>query len=404
MSEVKEVRLGDVLKVHHGFAFKSSEFSDDLSYPTIVTPGNFSIGGGFKDAKPKTFSGDFPPSYELAPGDLVVTMTDLSKQGDTLGMPAVIPSDRRYLHNQRIGLVEVLEPNEVSKSFLSYYLRTRVYKEYVLGTASGSTVRHTSPSRIEDFVAHLPKINTQRAIAEVLGALDDKIAANNNLARLTNDLADSVFRQALLKAEFSNETFADISRVSGGGTPSTKQPEYWNGDVLWATPTDVTALMAPYLEGTSRTITEEGLSACASELYPAGTILMTSRATIGSFALTQFPTAVNQGFIVVQPTDKNLRYWIFHEMRSRVAEFTAFANGATFLELSRGNFKNFRVRQAPYDVMVKFNETAGSLHKLGRAALVENQTLSSVRDTLLPQLMSGKIRVREAEAVVEDVL
>ncbi|NWO16720.1 MAG: restriction endonuclease subunit S [Corynebacterium sp.] len=269
---------------------------------------------------------------------------------------------------------------------------------------SGSAQPSLNRNYIASYPVSLPPISEQRAIAEALGALDDKIAANNKLARLTNDLADSVFRQALLKAEFSNETFADISRVSGGGTPSTKQPEYWNGDVLWATPTDVSALMAPYLEGTSRTITEEGLNACASELYPAGTILMTSRATIGSFALTQFPTAVNQGFIVVQPTDKNLRYWIFHEMRSRVAEFTAFANGATFLELSRGNFKNFRVRQAPYDVMVKFNETAGSLHKLGRAALVENQTLSSVRDTLLPQLMSGKIRVREAEAVVEDVL
>ena len=289
---------------------------------------------------------------------------------------------------------------EIDIRFGYYLLKHKKLHNY----SQDSAVPGLNRDRYSEITAAVPPLSEQRAIAEVLGALDDKIAANNNLARLTNDLADSVFRQALLKAEFSNETFADISRVSGGGTPSTKQPEYWNGDVLWATPTDVTALMAPYLEGTSRTITEEGLSACASELYPAGTILMTSRATIGSFALTQFPTAVNQGFIVVQPTDKNLRYWIFHEMRSRVAEFTAFANGATFLELSRGNFKNFRVRQAPYDVMVKFNETAGSLHKLGRAALVENQTLSSVRDTLLPQLMSGKIRIREAEAVVEDVL
>ena len=330
--------------------------------------------------------------------DVLINIT-----GDSIARCSIV--DERVLParvNQHVSILRTTA--ELDPLFLQKFLVTPGTKNLLMAISSGGTRQALTRSDLANLSVPVPPISEQRAIAEVLGALDDKIAANNNLARLTNDLADSVFRQALLKAEFSNETFADISRVSGGGTPSTKQPEYWNGDVLWATPTDVTALMAPYLEGTSRTITEEGLSACASELYPAGTILMTSRATIGSFALTQFPTAVNQGFIVVQPTDKNLRYWIFHEMRSRVAEFTAFANGATFLELSRGNFKNFRVRQAPYDVMVKFNETAGSLHKLGRAALVENQTLSSVRDTLLPQLMSGKIRVRDAEAIVEDVL
>lgn len=238
----------------------------------------------------------------------------------------------------------------------------------------------------------------------MLGALDDKIAANTKLAETADDLAIGTFNKALLGASFSDSTFADLARVSGGGTPSTKVPEYWDGDVPWATPTDVTALHGPYLEETSRTISEAGLAACASELYPAETILMTSRATIGAFALTQMPTAVNQGFIVVQAYDPDLHFWLFHEMRSRTDEFISLANGATFLELSRGNFKKFKVRLGAPDEMRSFNETAKTLHHAARGALQENRILAATRDALLPQLMSGKLRVKDVEQTVGELI
>lgn len=131
---------------------------------------------------------------------------------------------------------------------------------------------------------------------------------------------------------------------------------------------------------------------------------MTSRATIGAFALAQVPTAVNQGFIVVQPNEPSLHFWLFHEMRSRVDEFVSLANGATFLELSRGNFKKFKVRKATPEIMAGFNETAAALHGSARAALLENASLAATRDALLPQLMSGKLRVKDAEKVLEDSL
>lgn len=240
----------------------------------------------------------------------------------------------------------------------------------------------------------------REAIAEVLGALDNKIAANTKLAETADQLATSLFHNALTSAEWSDKTFADIAQVTGGGTPSTKTPEYWDGDIPWATPTDITALTGPYLESTTRTISQDGLDACASSLYPAGSILMTSRATIGAFALAQIPTAVNQGFIVVQPNSPTMDYWVFHEMRSRVDEFISMANGATFLELSRGNFKKFKVRLASEPVMTGFSVQARGLHDAARNALLENKRLAATRDALLPQLMSGKLRVKDAEALV----
>ncbi|MGH3793835.1 MAG: restriction endonuclease subunit S [Pseudonocardiaceae bacterium] len=404
MPERRSLLLGEVIRVKHGYAFPGGGFTDDPAQPTLVTPGNFAIGGGFKVARPKTFSGDYPDEYVLAPGDLIVTMTDLSKEGATLGLPAIVPSDTIYLHNQRIGLVEVKDPSEVDPNFLHYYLRTDGYRAHVLGTSTGSTVRHTSPSKIYSYKADLPDFEGQLAIAEILGALDEKIAANVKLVGTAAELAATEFAAAVHGIDFSEKTFADIATVRGGGTPRTGVDEYWDGDIAWATPTDVTALVAPYLETTAKRITCSGLDACASSLYPIGSILMTSRATIGAFAVTQQPTAVNQGFIVVNPHDSDLNWWIYHEMRSRVDEFVSLANGATFLELSRGNFKKFRVRLADSHIMKDFGARADVLHSRARGALMENSVLAVMRDVLLPQLMSGKIRVKDVERTVEEVL
>jgi type I restriction enzyme S subunit len=250
----------------------------------------------------------------------------------------------------------------------------------------------------------VPELAEQRAIAEVLGALDDKIAANSHLALTADRLANVRFAEALRAAEWSPSTFGDVALVSGGGTPSTKVAEYWDGDINWATPTDVTGLTAPYLEATARRITEVGLESCASALHPVGSILMTSRATIGAFAIAQAPTAVNQGFIVANAKRPEMQWWLFHEMRSRVDEFLSHANGATFLELSRGNFKRLQVRLADVSAMRQFGETAEALHGRARAAAVENQRLAITRDALLPQLMSGKIRVGDAERAVSEVV
>jgi type I restriction enzyme, S subunit len=166
----------------------------------------------------------------------------------------------------------------------------------------------------------------------------------------------------------------------------------------------VTALAGPYLESTSRSISELGLANCSSALYPAGSILMTSRATIGAFAIAGQPMAVNQGFIVVRPHDEQLKWWILHDMQSRVDEFVSHANGATFMELSRGKFKALPARLAGEDAMYRFNAYADALHTAARAALVENTQLAALHDTLLPHLMFGRLRVKDAEKQVEAVV
>lgn len=257
---------------------------------------------------------------------------------------------------------------------------------------------------MSEFSFPLPSIDEQRAIAEVLGALDDKIAVNTRLVSTLLQLADAHFAAAAAHSPLSDQTFADIANVGGGGTPKTKVDEYWGDEINWATPTDVTALHGPYLNSTSRRITQAGLDNCSSALYPTGSILMTSRATIGAFAVARSPMAVNQGFIVVNSKGDVPQWWLFHEMQRRVPEFVSHANGATFLELSRGKFKNFHVHLATADAMQRFAVTAGALHNRAAAAETESASLAATRDALLPLLMSGRVTVKDAESVVEEAV
>lgn len=142
------------------------------------------------------------------------------------------------------------------------------------GYLTGSTQPKLTRRALDSIRLSLPDTKTQKSVADVLGALDDKIAANTKLAKTADELATNLFRESVRGTPMSDQTFADLASISGGGTPSTKHPEYWGGDVNWATPTDVTGLPGPSLERTSRTISETGLRTCSSSLYPTGSILL----------------------------------------------------------------------------------------------------------------------------------
>lgn len=129
--------LRDYIKVKHGFAFKGDHISTEDNGIVLVTPGNFSIGGGFKEEKCKFFDGEYPSDYVLKPDDLIVTMTDLSKAVDTLGYSALVPNGKRiYLHNQRIGLVQIIDDASIDKHFLYWFMRTPCYQKTIAATSS----------------------------------------------------------------------------------------------------------------------------------------------------------------------------------------------------------------------------------------------------------------------------
>lgn len=179
-----KTKLGDLITIKHGYAFSGEFISSTCNNVVLVTPGNFRIGGGFQENRCKYFTSSYPSSYVLKPGDLIVTMTDLSKDGDTLGYGAIVPDSptRIYLHNQRIGLISIIK-DDICKDYVYWFLRTTKYHQQVLASSTGSTVKHTSPSRIQEIEIDLPPFDKQIAISNILNSIENKIS--NNL--LIND-------------------------------------------------------------------------------------------------------------------------------------------------------------------------------------------------------------------------
>lgn len=394
-------RLGELVSVKHGYAFPGDGFSEDPAFPTLVTPGNFAIGGGFKGAKPKTFTGSYPPEFDLNEGDLLLTMTDLSKKGDTLGSPALVPGDRRYLHNQRVGLVQIEEPRLVDRVFLNYALRSGAYHAYILGTASGSTVRHTSPTKICDFVLDVPGIGTQLAIAEVLGALDDKIAANRNLASAADSLASEIFDHAV--DGIPTRPLLDILTPVLGATPSRSNAEFWSNDLPWASVKDATRAHCGVILETDERISNLARSVTKAKPLPAHSVLLTARGTVGVVARVLQPTAFNQSCYGFEPgpLPPATLYLTVRRATARIAEF---AYGSVFDSITMPTFKNFLVPDFDQTTMEVLEAQVGPLLGISERAVEESSFLSTLRDTLLPRLMSGELRVRDAEREVEEVL
>lgn len=197
--------LSEFIKVKHGYAFKGDYISTEDNGIVLVTPGNFCIGGGFKENKCKYFTGDYPNDYVLQPNSLIVTMTDLSKEADTLGYSALVPqsSERIYLHNQRIGLVEPINA-DIPLSYVYWYMRSYEYHMSIVGSASGSTVKHTSPGRILEQHIPIPDKNSLEQYAAILDNINIIVSRNN----AENAYLDSL-REALLPKLMSGEISVD---------------------------------------------------------------------------------------------------------------------------------------------------------------------------------------------------
>lgn len=431
-SEWKECSLGDVIDIKHGYAFKSEHFVDGPTQYVLVTPGNFAVGGGFQEQSPKFYDGPITSDYILKSGDLVVTMTDLSKAGDTLGYGAIIPpnSEFAYLHNQRIGFVKQKD-NSTDLKYLSYLLRMPDYRRWVVGSATGSTVKHTSPSRIQAHKFPIPPLPEQKAIAQVLAGFDDKIELNRRMNATLEAMAQTLFRawfvdfepvkakaarvapvglDAETAALFPSElvastcgmipqgwevsTIGEETRVVGGGTPSTKNPDFWNeGSFAWATPKDLSNLECPVLLDTERKISQMGLENISSGLLPKGTVLLSSRAPIGYLAISETPVAINQGFIAMVCEAKLSNYYTLLWARDNLAIIQSRANGSTFQEISKANFRPLPILVPPSALLNSFQSQIEPVYRSISANLRESRTLAQLRDSLLPRLIAGQLRV-----------
>jgi restriction endonuclease S subunit len=427
--------VGDYVTLQRGITYKGSLVGNPG--PALLGLGSIQPGGGFRDADYKTYGGECPPKLMLFPGDLFVSLKGATKDGKMIGSVARVPptvSSGRL--TQDTVKLEFGNPDRKTANFLYWILRTPQYRDYCAGRAMGSAV--VALSR-EDFLAYpVPPVTTTRMrVVEVLEALDDKIELNRRLNATLEAMARALFKSwfvdfdpvrakldgrqpagldvataALFPEHFQDSPLGHIPQgwtvepvgqvvdCVGGGTPSTAEPKYWEGGLHhWTTPKDFSSLQAPILLDTDRRLTDAGIAKISSGLLPAGTLLLSSRAPVGYLAIAAMPVAINQGFIALKCNERASNYFMLNWCQTNMAEIESRATGTTFAEISKRNFRPITVVLPPKELMAAFTNKVAPLYAQITANLHQSRILATLRDALLPKLLSGELSVDDPESL-----
>jgi type I restriction enzyme S subunit len=432
--EWDECSLSDLIDVKHGFAFQGGFIHDEPRGDVLLTPGNFAIGGGFKGDKFKYYDGPVPDDFVLAEGDLLVTMTDLSKQSDTLGFPAFVPSrsdSRRYLHNQRLGKVLLKDKEAVDAKYLHYLLRSSSYRHEVLASATGTTVKHTSPERIQRFKFSRPPIHEQRAIAHILGTLDDKIELNRRMSETLEAMARALFRSWFVD-------FDPVRAKAEGRDPGLPQPladpfparlveselgeipEGWEvaplPDVIEVNPARPLRRgeVAPYLDMANMPTRGHSPDAVIERAFGSGMRFVNGDTLVaritpclenGKTAYVDFLQDGQVGwgsteYIVLHskpPIASEFAYCLARSNEFRDFAIQSMTGSSGRQRVPAESFAHYRVVSALKPIAERFGTLIKPLFSRASAATTESRTLAALRDTLLPKLISGELRVMNAE-------
>ena len=436
----RAVSLGELFRVKHGFAFKSEYFTDEPQDTVLVTPGNFAIGGGFQDGKRKYYNGQLPEDYVLKPGQVVVTMTDLSKESDTLGYAASIPNDSTiWLHNQRVGLLEFKTEIPTSPRFIEYLLRTHEYRSWIVGSATGTTVKHTAPGRIESFTTQIPPVEEQRAIAHILGTIDDKIELNRHANETLEAMARSLFKAWFVDFEPVRAKMAGCWQrgQSLPGLPAHlydlfperlvesalgEIPEGWalrpldsianylNGLALQKFPAESETEFLPVIKiAQLRAGNTNGADRASARIKPEyvvvdGDVLFSWSGSLEVEVWNGGRGALNQHLFKVT-SDTVPKWFYFFATRHHLQSFRAIAadKATTMGHIQRKHLTDARIAVATPEGMKAFDIALAPLFDQMVSNAQQSRSLAQLRDTLLPKLISGELRVGDADKYLRGI-
>ncbi|GGW68584.1 restriction endonuclease subunit S [Streptomyces griseoloalbus] len=324
-----------------------------------------------------------------------------------LGDAALMPPGLQACLGRRMGLLRP-KLDQVDPKFLLYnYLGPEFQHEIATRAIHGATVDRIPLAELPKWRMRLPSLPEQRAIAEVLGALDDKIVVNERIAETATELAEALYiRESSSAQGWVSVTLSETARWLSGGTPKTSEPSYWGGDIPWIS---AASLKTPWIDNSDRKVTPEGAEN-GTRLVPEGSIIfvvrgmsLTSEFRIG---LTQREVAFGQDCKALIPHAEINPATLFLAIKSMTPEILGYVDlaGHGTGRLATDRIANLSVKLPDDSTAHDFAQSVVPLIERASATKRENRTLAALRNTLLPQLVTGKLRIKDAERVVEDAV
>jgi len=407
VSEWREVALGDVLDIKHGYAFKGTEFTQGGHY-RLVTPGNFWEWGGFRDRgeTQKSFLGPIPEGYVLPAGSLVVAMTEQAP--GLLGSSGLIPRDGyTWLHNQRIGLV--CERDGTDRRFLYYLFNTPSIRAQLSASATGTKVRHTAPSRILAVRAPLPDSRLQRRIGSLLASFDELIEINERRIELLEDLARSLYREWFVRFRFPGHEDVTLVESEPGPIPAgwriknfASAAQFVNGFAF--KPSDHSQHGLPIIKikelkqgVTVATPRYAGGELASKFLVEPGDLLFSWSADLGVYIWAEGRSALNQHLFKVVPGNDAPAEFLYHALREALPNFKVRAQGTTMRHIKRSALSEVRCAVPSPELMQAFVQAASPFHQQVVTLRQAQVALAATRDALLPRVVTGRLDISDVD-------
>ena len=318
-------------------------------------------------------------------GDIVIT------HRGTLGQIVFIPQDSkydRYVISQ--SQFRVRCNDKVLPEYLVYYFHTPIGQHKLLSNASqvGVPALARPSSTFQQIEVVLPELSIQKCVVEIISTIQKKIVNNQELNDNLQQQAAALF-SSLYDRSSTEVRFTDLIQILGGGTPKTGENTYWNGNIAFFTPKDVGI---PYTLITEKTISKEGLSHCNSRLYPVNTVFVTARGTVGKVGMSGVPMAMNQSCYALVGKETHQLLVYFYTLKA-VDRLKHKASGAVFDAITTRDFESEQIMKLSDDDATAFLRVAEPMFQEVLNNNIENLRLSTLRDSLLPKLMSGEIDV-----------
>ena len=461
--EWQDTTLGQICAAQGG-AIQTGPFGSQLHTSDykefgipVVMPTNIGDGGIVEDGIARISEADVErlAQHKLRMGDIV-----FSRRGDVTKNALIRPHEVGWFCGTGCLKVRLGDETVATAKFISHCLRLPDIKDWLVRHAVGATMPNLNTGILSAVPIYLPPLQTQLEIAEILGALDDRIT----LLRETNATLEAI-AQALFKSWFVDfdpvrakmarrsreggnpeagggcdaldphlrgndgtgmdeataalfpdgfeeselglvprgwrvQSFRETIHIIGGGTPKTSNPDFWGGEIPWFSVVDAPAISDVFVVDTEKRITEAGLNGSSTKLLPIGSTIISARGTVGRLALTGRSMTMNQSCYGLRGRAGD-SYFTYFSTKRLVDQLKQRAHGSVFDTITQESFAGVLVSFPSESVIAGFEDGVAALMSRIRENLIQAQTLATLRDTLLPRLISGQLRLPEAKLQIQ---
>ena len=303
-----------------------------------------------------------------------------------------------YIASTKLMVIRA-KKDVVSPKYLYYFLKntSTVAELQLLAETRSGTFPQITFSEVANLTIPVPSLAVQEVIVQTMQCLEDKITCNEQINDNLEQQAQSYFQELFVDnadPEWAIGTISDLGTVVGGSTPSKAKPEYYTeSGIAWITPKDLSINKSKFVSHGENDITELGLKNSSAAIMPEGTVLFSSRAPIGYIAIAAGEVTTNQGFKSVVPKPEIGTPFVYFFLKNALPVIEGMASGSTFKEVSGSTMKNVPAVIPDAETLAKFSDFCAPIFAQQRILEEQNQSLATLRDNLLPKLMSGEIDV-----------